>query len=150
MGHSASSGRPSGVARAYGFRRAVWTPRRAAFPFRVRKKKKKKKKRHTAALIIQGIQEVLSMRPITSHSHFHLEHGRTTSLVGVVARNGITTLSVLLRDLSVIPSLQRAINTLPTLPRLRALHVEVPRDLKDECEVVSSVVFGLLRAVQAA
>jgi hypothetical protein len=96
----------------------------------------------------RGMNKGSSMRLITSsYTHFHLEHGWTTSPTGVSDTNGITTLSVLLRDPSVISSLQRAINTLPTLPRLRALLVKVQGNLNDKCEVVSSVVFGLLRVV---
>jgi hypothetical protein len=92
-------------------------------------------------------EDVLSMRFITSsYTHFHLEPERTTSLTG----DGITTLSVLLRDLSVISLLQRAINTLPTLPKLRALRVEVRGDLKDEREVATSVVSHLLWAAASS
>jgi hypothetical protein len=85
------------------------------------------------------------MRPI---AHFHLEHGRTTGYTGVLATNRITTLSVLLQNPSAISSLESVIDSLPTVPRLRALHVEVARGFNGERKVISSATSRLLRAVK--
>jgi len=73
-------------------------------------------------------EEVLSVRPIMwSYTPFHPAHRRTTDDIGASDTNRITTLSVVLRNPLTIPSIQRAIDSLPTMPRLRALHVAILR-----------------------
>jgi hypothetical protein len=92
--------------------------------------------------------DALSMPPIvSSYTYFHLEHGLPTSVTGVSNTNGITTLSILLRHSSLIFSLQRALDALPRVPRLKALHVELPFTPSIDRKATSSVVFRLLQAV---
>jgi hypothetical protein len=103
---------------------------------------------------LQGMkkgEEVLFVRPImSSYTYFHPERGLPSSIIGESNTNGITTLTVFLRHSTLIFSLQRAVASLPTIPRLRALHIELPLPLGNERTAASSAVYQLLRAVESS
>lgn len=104
-------------------------------------------------LRVQGItkrQKALSVHPITSsYTCFHLAQ-RTTDFIGASDMNRITTLSISVRNPFQISSIKGAIDSLPTMPRLRALHIALPLITDEGSRAMSSIILQLLRSVECS
>ena len=87
--------------------------------------------------------EEVAMRPITSHyTYIGLP---ANDIACAPNTNTITTLSISLHKPLVISFIQNAIDSLPPMPRLRALHVELEYNLVHNKQAISRVVFRLLQ-----
>ena len=85
----------------------------------------------------------VSIRPITSHyTYIGLP---SNDAGGTPNTNQITTLNISLRRPMVISLIENAIDSLPTMPRLRALHVGLEHVRVHNKKAISRVVFRLLQ-----
>jgi hypothetical protein len=93
----------------------------------------------------------LSIRPITSsYTYIRLRSSVRSDVTSVSDTTGITTLSLILREALVAWLFQNTIDSLPTMPRLQALRLDLPRDLNYEYNRIPCAVLQLLRAVKSS